>query len=136
MGDLIPTQGYSLAMKFPVKSLVFFACLSLLAMQTSGLHLHIEADKSAANVHGTHLHQAEKQGHGHGHDHTTDIDVSLVEKVRSTWTQLIPLIFACAILLITQGWRRQWLWLPPFKLGKLRRHIHWRPPLRAPPTLH
>jgi hypothetical protein len=119
-------------MQILIKSLAVFACVSLLAMQMSGLHLHIEADKSAANLHGTHLHQVENNGH----DHTTDIDVSLVEKLRSTWTQLIPLIFACAILLIAQGWRQQRLWLPPLKLGKLSRHTHWRPPLRAPPTLH
>jgi len=100
-------------------------------MQMSGLHLHIEADNDAAHLHGTHLHQAEN----HGGDHSGDIDVSLVEKLRINWTQLIPLILACAIMLIARGWLQQRVWLPPIQLGKLYRHTHWRPPLRAPPTL-
>lgn len=101
-------------------------------MQLSGLHMHVDADSNAANLHGTHHHQAEN----HGHDHSADIDVSLGEKLQANWTQLIPLLLACAILLFAQGWLQQRLWLPAIQLGKLHRHNHWRPPLRAPPTLN
>jgi hypothetical protein len=117
-------------MRIPIRSLAHFACLSLLVMQMSGLHLHIETDNASTNLHGSHLQQAESPGH----DHSTDVDVSLVEKLRINWTQLIPLILACAILLFAQGWLQQRLWLPPIQLGKLSRQNRWRPPLRAPPT--
>jgi hypothetical protein len=94
--------------------------------------LHIETDNDTRNLHGTHLHQAE----GHGHDHSADIDVSLMEKLRINWTQLVPLILACAILLVIKGWLKQRLWPPRAQFIKPRRRSHWRPPLRAPPTLH
>tara|TARA_R110001599_G_scaffold342884_1_gene565049 strand:- start:6490 stop:6888 length:399 start_codon:yes stop_codon:yes gene_type:complete len=132
LSDIIPTLGYIPAMQISIRSLALFACLCLLALQMSGLHLHIETDNDSANLHGTHLHQAEN----HGQDHSADIDVSLVEELRINWTQLIPLILACAILLIAKGWLQQRLWLPLVQFVKLCRRSHWRPPLRAPPTLY
>lgn len=94
--------------------------------------MHIESDSNATNLHGTHLHQAES----HSHDHSADIDVSIGEKFPAHWTQLVPLLPACAILLLALGWLQQRVWLPPIQVGKLSRRNNWRPPLRAPPSHH
>ena len=92
LSDIIPTFDYIPAMQIPPRPLALFACLCLLAVQMSGVHLHIETHNDSANLHGTHLHQAEN--HGHDHHHNADIDVSLLEKLSMNWTQLIPLILA------------------------------------------
>lgn len=132
VSDIIPTLGYTGLMHLSTRSLALFACLCLLAVQMSGLHLHIETDRDSHSLHGSHLHQAESSGH----DHSADIDVSLVEELRINWTQLLPLILACAILLIAKGWLQQRLWPSRVQFVKPRRRGHWRPPLRAPPTLN
>ncbi|MFV1998698.1 MAG: hypothetical protein ACC641_11915, partial [Acidiferrobacterales bacterium] len=53
--------------------LIAIICLSLLAMQMSGLHLHVGADNESAALHGSHVHDADPGEHGHSHDAETDI---------------------------------------------------------------
>jgi len=116
-------------MKRVATPLLVIACLCLIFMQMNGTHLHVEADGQNAGLHGTHLHEADQ----HGHDHTAESDVSVLEELGLTWSKLPPVILATVVLLFTQLWPRQQLWLLPVQFAKPRRRSRWRPPLRAPP---
>ena len=108
--------------------LAALACLCLLVMQLSGLHLHVDASGSDAGLHGTHAHQVISSDH----DHSAEIDVQLLEQFGVSWSKLIPLI-SQVILLLTVLWIVLPLWSPPIKSSKARSRLHWRPQLRAPP---
>ena len=109
-------------------SVAAFACFCLLAMQLSGLHMHVDTSGSDAGLHGTHAHQAVSSGH----DHSAEVDVQLLEQSGVSWSKLIPLI-SQVILLLTALWIVRPLWSPAIKSGKSPSRLHWRPPLRAPP---
>jgi hypothetical protein len=104
------------------------ACFCLLAIQLSGLHLHVDVSGSDAGLHGTHAHQVISSDH----DHSAEVDVQLLEQSGISWSKLIPLI-SQVILLLTVLWIVRPLWSPAIKSGKSRSRLHWRPPLRAPP---
>lgn len=109
-------------------SLAALACICLLGMQVSGLHLHVDASGSDAGLHGTHAHQLDSSGHDHG----AEVDVQLLEQLSFSWSKLVPLI-SQVILLATLLWIVRPPWSPTIKLGKSRSRLHWRPQLRAPP---
>jgi hypothetical protein len=91
-------------------------CLSLLTMQVSGQHLHVNAEGQGGALHGLHLHHAHMDGHGHDYD--AEIDVSLFDKGSTTWTKLAPFLVGLVVVLLVI-----------IRTGTTR----WRPPLRAPP---
>lgn len=109
-------------------SIVALACICLLGMQVSGLHLHVDASGSDAGLHGTHAHQLDSSEH----DHSAEVDVQLLEQLSISWSKLVPLI-SQVILPVKALWIVRPLWSPTFKSGKARSRRHWRPPLRAPP---
>jgi hypothetical protein len=106
-----------------------FLCLSLLAMQVSGLHLHTNLEGSGG-LHGTHAHAVDRDGH----DHEADTDVSFLE-LAAGWVKTIPflLLFIAIFLAVVSDGRRVWAAIT--KTFQQRRYSHWRPPLRAPPDL-
>lgn len=121
-------------------TLVVIACLFLLAMQLGGLHLHVDADGNDAGIHAVHLHQVgpEDQNHhdevGEVHDHSVEVDVSLLEELNASWTNLIPLLMVCVIAAFLGLRPQRLLRLALRHPHKTRHREHWRPPLRAPPT--
>ena len=117
-------------MRSPPALFIAIMCLSLLAMQMSGLHLHVSGDSKSDARHGTHLHGAEPDGHGHAHD--TEIEVSLFEP-GVTWSKLIPLLVALIFALLPIIRTSTTVWHPLAERFPIRHRSHWRPPLRAPP---
>ncbi len=65
-------------------SIAAFACVCLLTMQLSGLHLHVNPDDNGG-LHGTHVHDTDHDGHGH----EADTDVSLIKFI---WSSRIIMI--------------------------------------------
>ncbi len=130
-------------------SIILVACLSLLALQLSGLHTHVDADGYAGTPQGTHVHGqgiihrdengtqfdgADKDGHKHNGDtdHAGDKDVSIVELSTGASKILLFLVWVGLLLLIALELRNKislnFMGPPP-----TGRHARWRPPLRAPP---
>ncbi len=109
-------------------SIIALSFVCLLAMQMSGLHLHVDSIGQDAGLHGSHLHNVSL----HDHDHSADTDVSLLE-LATAWSKFIPLIFACVIALFAASWMSQLFWSPPVQASKTHHRIRWRPLLRAPP---
>lgn len=105
-----------------------FTCL--LAMQMSGLHLHVDAYGHGAGLHGTHLHHAGPDDHDH--DHSTEVDVPLLEKLNVFSAKLIPLLVTFVIALLAVVWVRP-VWSLPVLPNKIHHRVRLRPPLRAPP---
>jgi len=112
--------------------LIGIMCLSLLAMQMSGLHLHVSANSQGGALHGTHFHDADPGGHGHRHDAETD--VSPFEQ-GPAWFKMIPSLVAMVFALLTINWTSNTVWPPRVERLSTRRRSRWRPPLRAPPQL-
>ena len=110
-------------------SIAVFACVCLLTMQLSGLHLHVDPGGNDTGMHGTHVHDADPDDH----DHSADVDVSLLEQLSSSWSKLIPLLIICVIVLAAVAWTQTRLRSPPAQSGKARYRVRWRPLLRAPP---
>lgn len=108
--------------------LTAIVCLCLLAMQLSGLHLHIDTVNKDTGLHGTHTHQLISSDH----DHNAEVDVQLLEQYSSSVSKLIPVI-SQVILLVTALWIVGPLWSPSITPEKARIRLRWRPPLRAPP---
>ena len=125
------------------------ACVSLLASQMSGLHMHVNADGYAGTPQGTHVHGQGTHTHGdeihadHGaaHDHPHgdqnhdgDKDVSITELSTATSKLGILPVWMGMSLLIPVTLDEK---LSPYSAvpRPVARHEHWRPPLRAPPRL-
>jgi hypothetical protein len=120
---------YSAVMPKVSFPLAAIACFCLLAMQLSGLHLHIDTVNKDTGLHGTHTHQVISSDH----DHNAEVDVELLEQYSSGVSKLIPLI-SQVILLVTALWIVRQLWSPSITSEKARIRLRWRPPLRAPPV--
>lgn len=129
---------------------MLLACLSLVAIQASGLHMHVDAEGFAGTPEGTHLHDAhhhdsaahhdnapaahEHASHEHaaGQGHTTEIDISIFDL--NTALSKLPLdLIALALFLLMVLRPADTLSPVAAVLRPLGRHEHWRPPLRAPP---
>jgi len=119
-------------------SIAIFACLSLLVLQLSGLHLHVDAAGEDAGTHVAHVHYNAPKDYGHhgvveDHDHSAETDVSLTEQLNASWTKLIPLLIVVVIaVLLGQGLHTRIRWTPT-QSGIVQHVKHWRPPLRGPP---
>ena len=132
-----------------VRSWVISAgCVSLLAVQMSGLHMHVNAEgysgtPQGVHVHDTHSHDAPAHEHsvpvdhehtgGQGHAGDQDVSIAKVTPgVPKLPFDLIALVFI--LLLVLRSADK----ITPRTTSVLRpqsRHEHWRPPLRAPPRL-
>ena len=136
-------------MRRPPTLIMLAACLSLVAVQLSGLHMHVDAEGYAGPPEGTHIHG--QPGHHHGDvihiddaaahqenahpgdpDHAGDKDVSIV-KFGTAVSKLLLYLMALGLILL--------MVLSPTDTIAPRntvprsstRHERWRPPLRAPP---
>lgn len=125
-----------------VTSVAIAACLSLLSLQLSGLHLHAGQNGVDSSPHGTHVHgvgthdhdQLEDHRHAEdGDDHNGDRDLSLVELCAGA-AKLLPVLFLGPVLQLPIGpsdsHRVVLRWRDRAPIG---RASHWRPPLRGPP---
>ena len=128
-------------MRRPPSTIILVACLSLLALQLSGLHTHVDADGYVGTPQGTHVHGngthvdgagIDTHGHGGDTDHAGDKDVSIVELSTGASKILLFLVWVGLLLLIVLELRNKislnFVGPPP-----TGRHARWRPPLRAPP---
>ncbi|MEQ8206919.1 MAG: hypothetical protein RIA65_12135 [Woeseia sp.] len=113
-------------------ALVLLACTALLALQFSGLHLHLHAlnggDASEENV--AHLHVAVPDLDEHEYD--ADVDVSLFE-LGSTAQKSMPFIVAIAAAILLLLWVYKVSWPVPVNSFRFMCRPRWRPLLRAPP---
>ncbi len=121
------------------------ACMSLVALQISGLHIHVNAQGFSGTPQGAHVHDTHSRGtavqednapaiHEHvgGQGHTGDQDVSIVKATPTASKMLLDLIALAFILLMVLR--------PADKIAPCTavtrpggHHERWRPPLRAPP---
>jgi hypothetical protein len=100
---------------------------SLLSMQLSGLHLHVNSDGNGG-LHGPHVHDAAREGHSH----ESDTDVSLLEFFFG-WMKLLSFFIPLVFVLLSVMQRRKIVWAPITHSIFTRGQSRWRPPLRAPP---
>jgi hypothetical protein len=117
-------------MRHSTLSIFAIACVSLIAVQVSGLHLHAEAGgHDGAGSHEPHLQQAFSHDADHGGAHV-DVTVSEPASGSVEIDVVIPNSAVSAFSLLTPLEYR----LPaPASRIPLRRFSRWRPPLRAPP---
>jgi len=128
------------------------ACVSLVALQLSGLHMHVDAHGYVGTPESTHLHgQAGGHHHGdtahsgiadasheavHGGDqgHSGDTDVSIV-KLGAAVSKLLLYLIALGLALLMVLRPADEI-APTTTLPRpIGRHERWWPPLRAPPRL-
>jgi hypothetical protein len=117
-------------MNATARLLAAIACSSLLGLQLSGLHMHVDGHGYSGAPHGTHVHD----GDADPHDHEHETDVSIVE-LGATGTKLLVFLIAVGIsiaLLFNLTARLAPASEPRPATGRRQR---WRPPLRAPPPL-
>lgn len=103
------------------------ACIALLAVQTMGLHLHVDAAGNGQGLHGTHPH------HGHSdHGHDLDLDGSKLE-LGNVWSKTVapPITVPFALEVPVADRAGSWPILSKPDIPESPRR--WRPPLRAPP---
>ena len=129
-------------------SVMAVACVSLLAVQLSGLHMHVDAHGYAGTPQGTHVHNPSAHSHGdeghldngtiHGHEHggdqghDGDKDVSVIElNAGGSKLVMVGVWLGLSVLIpLTPGKKISPHYVVPRPVG---RHARWRPPLRAPP---
>ena len=132
------------------------ACLSLLAVQLGGLHMHVDADGNVGGPRGVHLHTqglhshgddahvhrsdavehelAGESGHAGENEHAGDSDISVTEMSAGKWKlpdYNVNLHYGLLVGLIQVDQVR------PVRSGPRPaiRKSRWRPPLRAPPSI-
>jgi len=124
------------------------ACVSLLAVQLTGLHMHVNAHGYVGTPQRTHVHSVGPHNHGdvarvddetiHSHErdptHDGDKDVSINEHSSATSKLVILSAWLSLDLLmpVTPGEKITPYTVVPRPVG---RHTRWRPPLRGPPRL-
>ena len=130
--------------------LVLAACLSLLSLQLSGVHVHADdggyvgaPETPFTHSHGRHDHgdahhgSSDAAGHvdhdsGPAHDYEGAEDVSLLELALGTFKMPIAILALFLLFLVLSRIRS--LCASEFVSRVLSgRHTRWRPPLRAPP---
>jgi hypothetical protein len=98
-----------------VAAVVFLVSLSLLGLQLSGLHMHVDDHGYSGAAHGAHVHDA-AGAHTHGaavdpHDHSHDTDVAVFELGAIAAKHLVFLIAASVVLFALVRIMRSELWL-------------------------
>ena len=134
-------------MRQPSHLIMLAAGLSLVALQLSGLHMHVDAHGYVGAPQGTHVHGQGAQGHGTdthlagaddrhehtgGQDHDGDKDMSVVELNTGVSKLLVFLVWlGLGLFTVLRPADRI---SPNAAVPRLIvRNMRWRPPLRAPP---
>ena len=130
--------------------MLVLACVSLLAVQLGGLHMHVDADGNVGGPRGVHLHTQLLHSHGedaHVHHHGTldhehpgeqehagDNDISVTEMRGGKSALAFPHLNLLQGLLV---YRAEVTQVRPVntETPPKTRKSRWRPPLRAPPTI-
>ena len=113
----------------PVRPLLaIFITITLVSMQASGIHLHVNT-AGAGGIHSSNIHESGLNDQ----DHFGDTDVSLFEVISSaTQAAYFVAVFVFALLVVTKCEAHLWA-ASTRRLGP-RHRSRWRPPLRAPPA--
>ena len=125
------------------------ACVSLLAVQLGGLHMHVDADGNVGSPQGVHIHSQLLHSHGgdshvhhpdtleHEHpgeqEHAGDNDISVTE-MRGGKSNLADLDINLHQGLLVYRSRVEHVRPVHSEPQPLPRKSRWRPPLRAPPS--
>lgn len=128
-------------MRIVSTSLLLAASLSLVALQMSGLHMHVNGEGFSGSPQGTHVHDthhhdgvpaAHQHEHSGGQGHTSDSDVSIVNY--NTAASKLPLDLIALALVLIMFLRPAVKIAPVTAVPRPReRYERWRPPNRAPP---
>ena len=126
------------------------ACVSLLAVQLGGLHMHVDADGNVGGVKGVDLHAPLLHSHGgythvhlpgtphHEHpgdpEHAGDNDISVIE-MRSGKSKLTDFTFNLHLTLAIHRVLVEQVRPIISEPQPITRKSRWRPPLRAPPAI-
>jgi len=126
------------------------ACMSLLAVQLGGLHMHVDADGNFGSVKGVDLHVPLLHSHGgythvhlpgtphHEHpgdpEHAGDNDISVIE-MRSGKSKLTDFTFNLHLTLAIHRVLVEQVRPIISEPQPITRKSRWRPPLRAPPAI-
>jgi hypothetical protein len=139
---------YTRAMRPPI-AISWLACVSLVALQLGGVHMHIGRDGYVGMPQGPHSHSQHSHRHSsdggiggsmvdldshssdHDYDGTTDVSITKLSAAAKELLAVVLLILAVPLLL------RQAPRIRPIIAVRVLsgRRTRWRPPLRAPPRL-
>lgn len=121
--------------------IALIAAVSLLTLQLSGLHMHVDEHGYVGAPVGTHLHSQAAHHHGNGgelgdhsddHDFDGSKDLAVVELSAGASKLVLALVLLALALPILL--RQSAVRLPTIVIPVLSgRRTRWRPPLRAPP---
>jgi hypothetical protein len=113
-------------MKRTTAAVLLVACAALIGAQWSGAHVHVGSHGFDGAVQSTHEHH-----HNDGDDHDGDIDIQVVDL--GITAKAVFVLFAISLTLFLLPPTRGPLLFEQETRSPLRRHLRWRPPLRAPP---
>ncbi|ANO52531.1 hypothetical protein [Woeseia oceani] len=113
-------------------ALVLIACTAFLALQFSGLHLHLHAANAAHSAEGNVAHLRVAMTDFDAHESEADVDVSLFE-LGSTAQKSMPFIVALVAAVLLLLWTYKVSWPIPVNSFRFMCRPRWRPLLRAPP---
>lgn len=113
----------------PFKAIILYVIVTLLFMQWSGIHLHVNTHTHDAPPHLSHLHSLDHQQDGH----KQDVDVDLAD-ISTSWFKLLQFFMLSAFILLCLSLSEKSLRLPPFLQRFHSKQSYWRPILRAPPA--
>jgi hypothetical protein len=117
------------------------ACLSLLSLQLSGVHMHADdhgyigtPEASFTPSHGQHDHDNPHAhgGAGHADDHDDAKDISLLDPALGVFKMpiaILAFVLLCVAVSLLGGLPIVEITFPVLS----GRYTRWRPPLRAPP---
>ena len=108
--------------------IVTLACLSLLGLQLSGLHMHVDAHGYSGAPHGTHVHEGGTDPHDH--EHETDVTIVELGTIASKHLLFLIAVGFSLVILFSVSRRLTPIHEPLIATG---RRVRWRPLLRAPP---
>ncbi len=108
--------------------IVTLACLSLLGLQLSGLHMHVDDHGYSGAPHGTHVHEGGTDPHEH--EHETDVTIVELGTIASKHFLFLVAVGFSLVTLFSVSRRLSPIHEPVISTG---RRVRWRPLLRAPP---
>jgi hypothetical protein len=108
--------------------LALIAVLSLLGLQLSGLHMHVDDHGYSGAPHGTHVHEGSTDPHDH--EHETDVTIVELGTIASKHFLFLIAVSFSLMTLFSVSRRLAPIHEPPIVAG---RRVRWRPLLRAPP---
>ena len=119
---------YTFRMRRTVWPVLTLTCLSLLGLQLSGLHMHVNDHGYSGAPHGTHVHEGGTDPHEH--EHETDVTIFELGTITSKHFFFLIAVAFSLVTLFSVSRRLTPIYEPLIATG---RRVRWRPLLRAPP---